>query len=114
MKIATHAGRHKTGRKYLQQFLGLHAPQLLKNFGISYSESGRNQHFNYHYGLLQTRPLYLSSQTSCFFHEIALGLGTLSKLTCYLFWRPTSCEEPLCLYYRKLINDSVSVANWNG
>tara|TARA_R110000851_G_scaffold302714_2_gene460044 strand:- start:23416 stop:24276 length:861 start_codon:yes stop_codon:yes gene_type:complete len=53
MKIIIHAGRHKTGTTYLQQFLGMNASLLLKDFGILYPESGRNKYFNYHHEFFQ-------------------------------------------------------------
>ncbi|WP_297793857.1 hypothetical protein [uncultured Marinobacter sp.] len=53
MKILIHAGRHKTGTTYLQQFFGMNAARLLKDFGILYPESGRNPYFNYHHELFE-------------------------------------------------------------
>lgn len=51
--LIIHAGRHKTGTSYLQQFLGINRQTLLQKYSILYPASGKNPYFHYHHDLMK-------------------------------------------------------------
>lgn len=53
-KIIIHAGRHKTGTTYLQQFLEINKNTLLSSYSILYPDAGKNPYHYYHHDLIKS------------------------------------------------------------
>jgi hypothetical protein len=73
-KVIIHAGRHKTGTSYLQQFFGKNSDAFLKNHSILYPDSGKHQYFQYHHDLIDhlgTRSRSKSEIIENFFVEVS-------------------------------------------
>ena len=71
--IIIHAGRHKTGTSYLQQFLGVNRERLLQKYSLLYPASGKNPYFHYHHELIEHlgKPAHERSQiVKSFLNEI--------------------------------------------